>query len=1086
MKLKRTKLAALAMSALMAVSAFSPYVYAEEVEETTEVVTEAEAIVEETVAEETEAAVVEEETEAAATEAVEEADQPSLTATVDVEKFSIYDVDISSSGYEIVVIVNDGDEDHAIDITTASGTDSKTGYTYTVEYTKATCTDTGKLVMKLVAHGVTLTLTVTPTAITFTPSDTSVTVVTPDQDAATMAALECLHGTATYDDTDNGYYVDENGVKTQLTCAKNGEVYLYYPVRCDYCDEILYWMTSSEATWGAPHTMVATGVIVANVTTGNIKTNSTTVSAAGKDLVDEEGLQVVNGYVPSGTYRQAVLDSDGNPQLSNAQNSGTYYVQYYCSACQQYVYVEGHLLATEAAYAKVVKATGIRYFYFYSGDGKLEKYTVSGMDEVKLSTSLTNGSTAYVNLPDDEDIELIDCNTPGSYTIRYYTADGEELTNMGETTITVKAHHMTIKVAVFDDQDDLDKVTISYDSEGNLSVKSSVCTPTITYYEVEECYAEGCTSTKCSSTYELAGLPGSGVVSTIYVDGVLTSTPASKYTVSTSGAVVNGSVNGSYAKRCTYKEVGTSTKKTADTGSHTWLDSVFRSLEEQYGDAIDAGYKVTSEATSENTSKNNIKQYIINALANVASDYATYGDYVKITSDTSTCTSSGTVTVTFYCTTEGARETVVYTKTYDVDAHGHDYDDAPTAEITKEATCTEEGEYVRSWLCNYCGNEKEPTETKTIERLAHTNEIANDGTSTAASGNYANDVHNRNNASTIYIEVTGDKVVDYGGSLLYATNVTSALAQTTNTHIYGTKNTTSSGHTVDLIGGGTEGDATLGVTVRVYTKCEVCGYEVDLTSDDQASSGLTVTLVDIQKQDTNGANGYITLKFSYGTDNAVVVGEQTKTFNYYTSSTAYNGRVDKDTEYDPDVTTKNGLYLDDDGVYRYYVNDEFASDFAGLVEYDGAYFFVANGLVCTDANGLNLYGGQWYMLANGQVQSQYTGVAIYDGQVFYITNGILDTSVTGLKDYNGGTFLFCYGRLMSEVSGLWFNDSAIGGDDTFYYLAYGQVVDYTGAVIYDNTFFLVENGKLSTYTGTYVYDGATFNVENGQFISQVA
>ncbi|MCD7833810.1 MAG: hypothetical protein LUH00_07460 [Lachnospiraceae bacterium] len=1059
-------------------------------------VTEAEAAAEESVAEETEAAVVEEETEAAATVAADEADQPSLTATVDVEKFSIYDVDISSSGYEIVVIVNDGDSDHAIDITTASGTDSKTGYTYTVEYKKATCTDTGKLEMKLVAHGVTLTLTVTPTAITFAPSDTSVKVDTPAEDTAAMAALACLHGTSTYEDTDNGYYVIKNAdgtvTKTQLTCAKNGEVYLYYPVRCEYCDEIISWATSDDAVWGAPHTMTATGVIVTNVTTGNIKYNSTTVSAAGKDLVDEEGLQVVNGYVPTGTYRQAVLDSDGNPQLINAQNSGTYYVQYYCSACQQYVYVEGHLLATEAAYAKVVSAKGIRYFYFYSGDGKLEKYTVSGMDEVKLSTSLTNGSTAYVNLPDDEDIELIDCNTPGSYTIRYYTADGEELTNMGETTITVKAHHMTIKVAVFDDQDDLDKVTISYDSEGNLSVKSSVCTPTITYYEVEECYAEGCTSPKCSSTYEMAGLPGSGVVSYIYVDGKLTSTPANSYTVSdyaTKGTVVNGSISGKYAKRCTYREVGSSTKKTADTGSHTWLDSVFRSLEEQYGDAINAGYKVTSEATSENTSKNNIKQYIINALANVASDYATYGDYVKITSDTSTCTSSGTVTVTFYCTTEGARETVVYTKTYDVDAHGHDYDDAPTAEITKEATCTDEGEYVRSWVCNYpdCDNEKEPTETKTIERLAHTNEIANDGTSSAASGNYEPDVNNRNNASTIYIEVTGDKVVDYGGSLLNSNDASNALSHTTgsNTHIVGTKNTTANGSTTDLIGGGTEGDSTLGVTVKVYTLCETCGgNEVILDYDDQATTGLTVSIVDIQKQDTNGANGYITLKFSYGTS-ATVVGEQTKTFNYYTSSTAYNGRVDKDTVYDPDVTTKNGVYYED-GVYKYYVSDVWAESFSGIVEYNNGYYFAANGVLCTDANGLNLYDGKWYMLAYGKIQTQYTGVTIYDGEVFYVTAGQLDTSVTGLVEYDGAQFLFCYGRLMSEVSGLWFYDSAIGGDDTFYYLANGQVVDYTGAVIYDGTFFLVENGKLSTYTGTYVYDGATFNVENGQFKSQVA
>ena len=56
-------------------------------------------------------------------------------------------------------------------------------------------------------------------------------------------------------------------------------------------------------------------------------------------------------------------------------------------------------------------------------------------------------------------------------------------------------------------------------------------------------------------------------------------------------------------------------------------------------------------------------------------------------------------------------------------------------------------------------------------------------------------------------------------------------------------------------------------------------------------------------------------------------------------------------------------------------------------------------------------------------------------------------------------------------------DPVTGG---WYFLANGQVADYTGLVVYDDEWFYVINGKLAQdYTGNADYDGSTFYVENG-------
>ncbi|MCD7834875.1 MAG: hypothetical protein LUH00_12955 [Lachnospiraceae bacterium] len=200
------------------------------------------------------------------------------------------------------------------------------------------------------------------------------------------------------------------------------------------------------------------------------------------------------------------------------------------------------------------------------------------------------------------------------------------------------------------------------------------------------------------------------------------------------------------------------------------------------------------------------------------------------------------------------------------------------------------------------------------------------------------------------------------------------------------------------------------------------------------------------------------------------------------STTQTESETETETESETgDTTIKEKLVLDEDGVFRYYINGVFAEDFSGVVSYDNGLFFIKNGLIDFGTNELCLYEGVWYYASYGQVQLQYTGLAIYDGAWFYITKGILDTTVNGLVPYNGATFLVAAGRLVLEHNGLWLNSVTIGGDDQWYFIAAGKVTAVSQVVMYDGAWFVVKDGILDTScNGTIEYDGATFTVVNGQ------
>ena len=188
---------------------------------------------------------------------------------------------------------------------------------------------------------------------------------------------------------------------------------------------------------------------------------------------------------------------------------------------------------------------------------------------------------------------------------------------------------------------------------------------------------------------------------------------------------------------------------------------------------------------------------------------------------------------------------------------------------------------------------------------------------------------------------------------------------------------------------------------------------------------------------------------------------------------------------------KDGFVKDDDEEWRLYEGGKVKEDFTGIYGYNGGEFYLDKGVLQDEANGLNLVKGTWYFLSQGQVQRE-DGFAEYDDNWFMIDNGELDENANGLYTYKTdegeGVFLFAAGRLRTDVNGLWQDHfGTYGPADTWYFLADGQVVDYTGVAEYNGSFFVVEKGVFNNnYNGTIEYDGATFNVVNGQLYDKVA
>ena len=433
------------------------------------------------------------------------------------------------------------------------------------------------------------------------------------------------------------------------------------------------------------------------------------------------------------------------------------------------------------------------------------------------------------------------------------------------------------------------------------------------------------------------------------------------------------------------------------------------------------------------------------------------GDSKEVTLDVpaEVCEKGGEVTVNYICVLD--KKTVVETQKFNVIASGHTKTDVPVKENTVAATCEHRGSFDNVTYCKRCNKELSRVKM-TLPRLKHSNE-ANVDVNGVGEDDYATD-------KTATVKFIGDVVVDPGyNTYKVGTNLTSN---------YVNQNT---GAGKQKFAGYDVKTGKLGVYTQVFTNCTECNnHEVRLA--DWRQEAVTLKVKDVQ-QDKNGRAGYIVLEATYtktNDENKVITAVSPK-IPYYSSLDAYNGRVEPE--------SKNGLYKDEDGKYRYYVDGVFQKDTTGVINFAGNKFVVVNGVLINETNGLwyDEATKTWYFLSEGQVRTDYSGTALYDGEWFYVSNGKLNEAVNGLVAYNGGTFLFTEGRLRTDVSGLW---QDINSPEDWYYLALGQVqTNHSGVVQYDGGFFVVKEGKFDkTYNGKIKYDGKEFKVVNGQLITK--
>jgi len=92
----------------------------------------------------------------------------------------------------------------------------------------------------------------------------------------------------------------------------------------------------------------------------------------------------------------------------------------------------------------------------------------------------------------------------------------------------------------------------------------------------------------------------------------------------------------------------------------------------------------------------------------------------------------------------------------------------------------------------------------------------------------------------------------------------------------------------------------------------------------------------------------------------------------------------------PDVGTevKNGLFQSEDGNWYYYVDNQVATDYSGLVSYNDAWWCVSDGCVNFNYTGLwNDSALGWWYVENGTVNFDYNGQVEYDGAWWNVNSG---------------------------------------------------------------------------------------------------
>ena len=165
-----------------------------------------------------------------------------------------------------------------------------------------------------------------------------------------------------------------------------------------------------------------------------------------------------------------------------------------------------------------------------------------------------------------------------------------------------------------------------------------------------------------------------------------------------------------------------------------------------------------------------------------------------------------------------------------------------------------------------------------------------------------------------------------------------------------------------------------------------------------------------------------------------------------------------------------------EGNLVYFIGNDIATDFTGLVEFDNFVYYVENGIVKQDYTGLVCYNDIWYYVENGIINWDYTGLVYHNNAWYYVADGVLDWGYTGLTYYNNAWYYVEYGALNWNYTGLAYHD------DAWYYVEYGVLNwNYTGLTYFYGEWYYVEYGVLNwNYTDLTYFYGDWYYVENGK------
>lgn len=194
----------------------------------------------------------------------------------------------------------------------------------------------------------------------------------------------------------------------------------------------------------------------------------------------------------------------------------------------------------------------------------------------------------------------------------------------------------------------------------------------------------------------------------------------------------------------------------------------------------------------------------------------------------------------------------------------------------------------------------------------------------------------------------------------------------------------------------------------------------------------------------------------------------------------------------------NGLAVNAEGVWAYYVNGEVDTEYTGLVNNESGKWYVKNGYLDWEFTDLFCAADGWYYVMDGRVPTEYTGLVRNSEGLWYVENGKINWEHTGLVNSAEGWYYVLNGRVTEEYTGLvrneegmwyvaagildWNHTALVSSEEGWFYVMDGRVTEeYTGLVSNEEGMWYIDSGKLNwDHCGLVSSEQGWFYVQNGR------